>query len=58
MLSLLIVQHWMASDNLAETPYRKDAIMLQLPAGREASRSERASQYERHRPEQTLLYNL
>ena len=32
--------------------------MLQLPAGREASRCERAPQYERHRPEQTLLYQL
>jgi hypothetical protein len=32
--------------------------MLQLPAGREASRGERAPQYERHRPEQTLLYQL
>ena len=32
--------------------------MLQLSAGREASRSERAYQYERHRPEQTLLYQL
>ena len=32
--------------------------MLQLPTGREASRGERAPQYERHRPEQTLLYQL
>jgi hypothetical protein len=32
--------------------------MLQLPAGREASRGERVPQYERHRPEQTLLYQL
>ena len=32
--------------------------MLQLPAGREASRVERAPRYERHRPEQTLLYQL
>jgi len=32
--------------------------MLQLPAGREASRGERAPRYERHRPEQTLLYQL
>ena len=32
--------------------------MLQLPAGREASRGERAPQYESHRPEQTLLYQL
>ena len=32
--------------------------MLQLPAGREASRGERVSRYERHRPEQTLLYQL
>ena len=32
--------------------------MLQLPAGREASRSERAPQYGRHRPEQTLFYQL
>jgi len=32
--------------------------MLQLPAGREASRGERALRYERHRPEQTLLYQL
>jgi len=32
--------------------------MLQLPAGREASRGECAPQYERHRPEQTLLYQL
>ena len=32
--------------------------MLQLPAGRVASRGERAPQYERHRPEQTLLYQL
>ena len=30
--------------------------MLQLPAGREASRGERAPQYESHRPEQTLLF--
>ena len=32
--------------------------MLQLPAGREASRGERVHRYERHRPEQTLLYQL
>jgi len=32
--------------------------MLQLSAGREASRGGRASQYERHFPEQTLLYQL
>ena len=32
--------------------------MLQLPAGREASRGERAPRYERHRPERTLLYQL
>jgi hypothetical protein len=32
--------------------------MLQLPAGREASRGERAPRYEHHRPEQTLLYQL
>jgi len=32
--------------------------MLQLPAGREASRVERVPRYERHRPEQTLLYQL
>ena len=32
--------------------------MLQLPAGREASRGERVPRYERHRPEQTLLYQL
>jgi hypothetical protein len=32
--------------------------MLQLPAGRKASRGERAPQYERHRPEQTLLHQL
>jgi hypothetical protein len=29
--------------------------MLQLPAGREASRGERAPRYERHRPEQNFL---
>jgi hypothetical protein len=32
--------------------------MLQLPAGREASRGERAPQYESHRPERTLLYQI
>ena len=32
--------------------------MLQLPAGREASRGEPAPQYERHRSEQALLYQL
>ena len=32
--------------------------MLQLPAGREAIRGERAPRYERHRPERTLLYQL
>jgi len=32
--------------------------MLQLPAGREASRVEHVPRYERHRPEQTLLYQL
>ena len=32
--------------------------MLQFPAGREASRRERAPRYERHRPEQTLLNQL
>jgi hypothetical protein len=32
--------------------------MLLLPAGREASRGECAPQYERHRPEQALLYQL
>ena len=32
--------------------------MLQLPAGREASRGGRAPRYERHRPEQTLLNQL
>ena len=32
--------------------------MLQLSAGREASHGEHACQYERHRPEQTLLYQL
>ena len=32
--------------------------MLQLPAGREASLGEGAPQYARHRPEQTLLYQL
>ena len=32
--------------------------MLQLPAGKEASRGERVPRYERHRPEQTLLYQL
>ena len=32
--------------------------MLQLPAGREASRGECAPQYESHRPEQPLLYQL
>ena len=32
--------------------------MLQLPAGREASRGERAPRCERHRPEQTLLNQL
>ena len=32
--------------------------MLQLPVGREASRVERVPRDERHRPEQTLLYQL
>jgi len=32
--------------------------MLQLPAGREASRGERAPRHERHPPEQTLLNQL
>jgi len=32
--------------------------MLLLPAGREASRGECAPQYERHRPEQAMLYQL
>ncbi len=32
--------------------------MLRLPAGREASRGEGAPQYQRHRPERTLLYQL
>ena len=30
--------------------------MLQLPVGREASLGESTPQYERHRPERTLLY--
>ena len=32
--------------------------MLQLPAGREASQEGGAVEYERHRPERTLLYQL
>lgn len=32
--------------------------MLQLPAGREASQGVGGFRYERHRPEQTLLYQL
>jgi hypothetical protein len=32
--------------------------MLQLLVGREASPGEWAPQYERHRPERTLLYQL
>jgi len=32
--------------------------MLQLPAGREASRDGGSVEYERHRPERTLLYQL
>ena len=32
--------------------------MLQLPVGREAGLGESTPQYERHRPERTLLYQL
>ena len=32
--------------------------MLQLPAGREASQDGGSVEYERHRPERTLLYQL
>ncbi len=35
-----------------------DAIMLPLPAGREASSGGSAPLYVRHRPECTLLYQL
>jgi hypothetical protein len=36
----------------------KDAIMLPLPGGREASPGGGAARYARHRPERTLLYQL
>ena len=32
--------------------------MLQMPAGREASQDGGSVEYERHRPERTLLYRL
>ena len=32
--------------------------MLQLPAGREASQDSGSVEYERHRPERTVLYQL
>jgi len=37
---------------------RKDAIMLQLLAGKDASEDKRSVRFERHRPELTLLYRL
>jgi hypothetical protein len=47
-----------ASCQPLRTPYRKEAIMLQLQAGTEANLGESGYRYERHRPEQTLLYQL
>jgi len=38
--------------------YRKEAIMLQLQVGTEANLGESGYRYERHRPGQTLLYQL
>ena len=43
----------MQFDSLAINTNQKDATMLQLPAGREASLGDGAVRYERHSPERT-----
>ena len=49
----------MQFDSLGITPpHRKDAIMLQLSIGTEVGVCDGVPRYERHRPEQTLLYQL
>ena len=42
----------------SQHPSRKDARMAHWGTGREAGLGEGAQRYERHRPEQTLLYQL